>query len=253
MSFTGKVIIVTGASSGIGADAARHLAKLGGQLSIVGRNKDLLNGVADEIKKSGSSVPPLVIAADVTKDAELIINQTLKHFGKLDVLINNAGIYQSDSANNFDVTLFDKILNTNLRAVTILTSLAVPHLEKTKGNIVNVSSVAGIKSLPSTLSYCISKAALDQFTKCVALDLAPKGIRVNSVNPAMIRTPIFEKTGLNASQVEEMIVEGKALHPIGRIGEVSDTSDAIAYVACDSASFITGILLPVDGGWLAAK
>jgi len=252
MSFTGKVIIVTGASSGIGADAARHLAKLGGQLSLVGRNKDLLNGVADEIRNSGSSVPPLVIVADVTKDAERIINQTVKHFGKLDVLVNNAGIAGiagSDSINNFDVTQFDNILNTNLRAVAILTALAVPHLEKTKGNIVNISSVAGMKSLPATLSYGMSKAALDQFTKCVALDLAPKGIRVNSINPAAIRTPIFGKIGWTSSQVEEFA----ATHPIGRIGEVSDTSDAIAYVASDSASFITGILLPVDGGWLAAK
>lgn len=250
MSFAEKVILVTGASSGIGADAARHLAKLGGKLCLVGRNEKLLNEVAEEIKVSGSLVQPLVIVADVAKDAERIISEAVKHFGKLDVLINNAGIYQKDSADDFNITQFDDILNTNLRAVAILTSLAVPHLEKTKGNIVNVSSIAGLKPLKATLSYCVSKAALDQFTKCAAVDLAPKGIRVNSINPAMIRTPILGKTGLRADEVEKLIEAGKGFHPIGRIGETSDTSVAIAYVACDSASFITGVLLPVDGGYM---
>lgn len=251
MSFIQKVILVTGASSGIGADAAKHLAKLGGKLSIVGRNEKLLNEVAEEIKTSVGSVKPLVIVADVTKDAERIISETVNHFGQLDVLVNNAGIYQQDSVVDFKVTVFDDILNTNVRAAAILTSLAVPHLEKTKGNIINVSSIAGVKALKTTTSYCISKAALDQFTKCVAIDLAPKGIRVNSINPAMIRTPIFEKLGLNAKETEQLMDSAKAVHPIGRIGEPSDTSAAIAYLASDAQSFITGIILPVDGGFLA--
>ncbi|XP_037043479.1 3-oxoacyl-[acyl-carrier-protein] reductase FabG-like [Bradysia coprophila] len=250
MSFTDKVIIVTGASSGIGADAAKHLAKLGGKVCLVGRNEKLLKNVAEEIKTSGSLVQPLVIVADVTKDAEQIIGDAVNHFGKLNVLVNNAGILQSDSVSNFSITQFDDIFNTNLRAVAILTSLAVPHLEKTKGNIVNVSSVAGLKAFPGILSYCISKAALDQFTKCVALELASKGVRVNSINPAMIRTPIFEKTGMSVEEADKRMEAGKDVHPIGRIGEPSDTSEAIAYLASDSASFITGVLFPVDGGFL---
>lgn len=250
MSFTDKVIIVTGASSGIGAGAAKYLAELGGKVCLVGRNEKLLNEVADEIKKSKSLVHPLVIVADVTKDAERIIDQTVNHFGKLDVLVNNAGIYQRDNADSFDVTVYDEILNTNLRAALILTSLAVPHLEKTKGNVVNISSIAGLKSIGGALSYCMSKAALDQFTKCAANDLAPKGIRVNSINPAMIRTPIFGKSGLSTEETEKLMEMGKSTHPIGRIGETLDTSAAIAYVASDSASFITGILLPVDGGFM---
>lgn len=249
MSFTNKVIIVTGSSSGIGADAARHLAKLGGKVCLVGRNEKLLNQVADEIKISGSPVP-LVIVADVTKDAEHIISQAVNHFGKLDVLINNAGIYQTDNVNDFNIKLFDDLFNTNVRAVTILTSLAVPYLEKTKGNIVNISSVAGLKAIKGGTSYCVSKAALDQYTKCAAIDLAPKGIRVNSINPAMIRTPIFEKLGLSAAEAGKLMEQSKTVHPIGRIGEPLDTSVAIAYVASDSASFITGVLLPVDGGYM---
>ncbi|XP_037043478.1 3-oxoacyl-[acyl-carrier-protein] reductase FabG-like [Bradysia coprophila] len=250
MSFTDKVIIVTGASSGIGADAAKHLAKLGGKVCLVGRNEKLLKNVAEEIKTSGSLVQPLVIVADVTKDAERIIGDAVNHFGKLNVLVNNAGIFQGDSVSNFSITQFDDIFNTNLRAVAILTSLAVPHLEKTKGNIVNISSVAGLKVFPGALSYCISKAALDQFTKCIALELASKGIRVNSINPAMIRTPILEKTGISAEEADQRMEAGKDMHPLGRIGEPLDTSEAIAYVASDSASFITGVLFPVDGGFL---
>lgn len=250
MNFTGKVIIVTGASSGIGADAAKHLSKLGGKLCLVGRNEKRLNGVADEIGKSGAIEQPLVILADVTTDAERIINESVNHFGKLDILINNAGVFESDNIFNFKATLLDELFNINLRAVAILTSLAVPHLEKTKGNIVNISSVAGMKAMNDNLSYSISKAALDQFTKCVALKLAPKGIRVNSINPGMIKTPTFEKDVRSSDELPEFFENAKKIYPMGRIGEQSDTSAAIAFVASDSASFITGVLLPCDGGFL---
>ncbi|KAG4065567.1 hypothetical protein HA402_001231 [Bradysia odoriphaga] len=232
----------------IGADAAKHLAKLGGKLCLVARNEKLLKIVSEEIIACGSLVQPLVVVADVTKDSERIIQETVKHFGKLDVLVNNAGIYQLDTMINFNITQFDAMLNTKL--IAILTSLAVPYLEKTKGNIVNVSSVAGMRAIPGMLNYCISKAALDQFTKCVALELAPKGIRVNSINPAMIRTPLFEKTGISSAEADREMEAGKNTHPMGRIGEPIETSEAIAYLASDSASFITGVLLPVDGGYM---
>lgn len=242
MSFSGKVALITGASSGIGADAARHLAKLGANVSIVGRNEKRLNEVADQIIKAGSPMP-FPIVADVTKDAERIINETIKHFGQLDILVNNAGIFSLDSVIDFDVNEFDRLLNTNLRSVIVLTNLAVPHLEKTKGNIVNVSSDAGLKPFDDYTSYCITKAGLDQFTKCSAITLSSKGIRVNSINPATIRTPIFDTIGIDADKYCE---EDKKNYLVGRVGEVSDTSNAIAYLA--SETFIDGVLLPVDGG-----
>ncbi|KAG4068817.1 hypothetical protein HA402_004965 [Bradysia odoriphaga] len=247
MSFTGQVVIVTGGSSGIGADAARHLADLGASVAIIGRNEQRLNAVAEQIIQAGSP-KPLQIVADITKDAEGIINETIKHFGRLDVLVNNAGIVNSDSVIGFDVDNFDRILNTNLRSAMILTSLAVPHLEKTNGNVVNISSVAGIKALGMYTSYCISKAGLDQFTKCAAITLGPKGIRVNSVNAGLVRTPIFNTIGVTDADVEKFFEDRSKDYLVGRVGEVSDTSSAIAYLA--SAPFITGILLPVDGGSL---
>lgn len=248
MSFKGKVILITGASSGIGADCARHLARLGGKVAIIGRNVERLNDVAEEIKNNGSPTP-LSIVGDVTQDAQRIIDDTIKHFGQLDVLVNNAGILIQDNvAESFNIEEFDRIWNTNLRSVAILTHLAVPYLEKTKGNIVNISSIAGLMSFANTLAYCVSKSALDQFTKCCAIDLAPKKIRVNAINPAMIRTPIFGALGLDSAGTEQLFKDSVEQYLVGRIGEVSDTSAAIEYLASDSASFLTGLLLPVDGG-----
>src|ERR1044071_9508340 len=153
MSFKGKVVLITGASSGIGADAARHLAQLGAKVSIVGRNEERLKEVAKEIKKCGC-VEPLPIVADITKDAERIVSETVKHFGQLDVLINNAAFAISDNAADANLSEFDRLFDTNVRAVINLTKLCVPHLEKTKGNVVNVSSGAGVKPFPNYMSYC---------------------------------------------------------------------------------------------------
>lgn len=243
MSFTGKVVLISGASSGIGADAARHLAKLGANVVIVGRNQKRLQEVADQIISAGSP-KPLPIVADVTKDAKLIIDETIKHFGKLDVLVNNAGIFISDTITDFNVSEYDRLMDTNLRSILVLTHLAVPHLEKTKGNIVNVSSESGINAHDIFLSYCISKAGLNHFTKCAAIGLASKGIRVNAINPGDIRTPIFETVGI--TEPNAFFETLKEQYLVGRIGEVSDTSAAIEYLA--SQSFVNGILLPVDGG-----
>lgn len=248
MSFEDKVILITGASSGIGADAARHLAKLGGSVAIVGRNEERLNGVAEEIINAGSP-SPLAIVADIMEDTDRIIEETINHFGKLDVLINNAGILIVDTICNFKDDDFDRVWKTNVRSAAILTKLAIPYLEKTRGNVINISSIAALKGFSYSLSYCVSKAALDQFTRCSAIELAPKGIRVNSINPGVINTPIFE-TAVGADETAQFIEDITPKYPIGRLGELSDSSNAIAFLANDTASFITGISLPVEGGFL---
>lgn len=253
MAFEGKVILITGASSGIGADAARHLAKLGASVAIVGRNESQLKEVAEQIKECESSPKPLVIVADVTKDAERIVDETINEFGKLDVLINNAGIATIDTIIEVDLVNFDRIIDTNVRSVINLTKLCVPHLEKTKGNVLNVSSIAGLKGIRNSMSYCISKAAITQFTKCCALDLAAKGIRVNAIAPSVIRTPIFGKDFIPCEKIERYFAHFEKKYPVGRIGEVSDTSSAISYLADNqTASFLTGVVLPVDGGCMVA-
>lgn len=252
MIFKDKVILVTGASSGIGAGAARHLAKLGGKVALVGRNEKRLNAVTNRIVSDGSPVP-LAIVADVTVDAERIINETIEYFGKLDVLINNAGIsVGGEPFFETDIAVFDSVMNTNVRSIVLLTQLAVPHLEKTKGNIVNICSIAALAVVPNATFYNISKATLEQLTKCCAFEFGSRGIRVNSINPSVIKTTVFEQLATHNEQFKQHEAELCNTFPLRRIGEVSDVSAAIAYLASDSASFVTGANILVDGGALRA-
>jgi NAD(P)-dependent dehydrogenase (short-subunit alcohol dehydrogenase family) len=185
MNFDGKVVIVTGASSGIGAQTARDFAKLGASLVLVGRQLENLKKVAEDC---GNSEKILMVQADVTveDDTKRIIDETIKKFGKIDVLLNNAGVIENGTIETTSIEQYDRVMNTNMRSIYHLTMLAVPHLVKTEGNIVNISSVCGVRSFPGVLAYNISKAAVEQFTKCVALELAPKKVRCNSVAPGKV-------------------------------------------------------------------
>ncbi|XP_054728384.1 uncharacterized oxidoreductase TM_0325-like [Anastrepha obliqua] len=248
MSFNGKVVIVTGASSGIGAATAKAFAIRGAKIALVGRNVDNLKAVESDCKAANSNAELLLIPADVTVDAERIINKTVDEFGQLDVLVNNAGILAYGSILDIDVEQFDSLLNTNLRSIFLLTKLAAPHLIKTQGNIVNVSSVAGTRTFPNTSSYCTSKAAVDQFTRCIALDLASKNVRVNAVNPGVVVTDIHARSGMTEEAYADYMRRAKETHALGRVGTTKEVADTIAFLASDEATFITGATVPVDGG-----
>ncbi|XP_014101139.2 uncharacterized oxidoreductase TM_0325-like [Bactrocera oleae] len=248
MSLAGKVVIVTGASSGIGAATAEAFAKQGSKVVLVGRNETNLKATEAACKAANSKAELLSFIADVTVDAERIINTTIEKFGQLNVLVNNAGVGERGSILDIDVDHFDRILNTNLRAVFLLTKFAAPHLVKTQGNIVNVSSVAGLRSFPGGLVYCTSKAALDQFTRCNALDLAPMNVRVNAVNPGVIITDIHRRSGWSEAEYATFLEHSKSTHALGRVGDANEVADAILFFASDSSSFITGATLPIDGG-----
>lgn len=142
----------------------------------------------------------------------------------------------------------DNIMNINVRSVFHLTKLAVPYLIATRGNIVNVSSVNGMRSFPGVLAYNMSKSALDQFTQCVALELADKQVRVNSVNPGVVITNIHKRGGMDEESYAKFLEHSKTTHALGRAGTVQEIADAIAFLASDRSTFITGALLPVDGG-----
>lgn len=247
MSFTGKVILITGASSGIGAATAKHFAGLGATLALAGRNLDNLKKVASDC--STKSIP-LLLTGELTneRDTKTILDKTIEHFGKLDVLVNNAGILESGTIENTSLEQYDRVMNTNVRSIYQLTMLAVPHLIKTKGNIVNVSSVNGIRAFPGVLSYCVSKAAVDQFTRCVALELASKQVRVNSVNPGVTISNLQKRGGLNQEQYEAFLKRSEETHALGRPGKPEEVARTIAFLASDNASFITGATIPVDGG-----
>jgi len=246
MAFTGKVVLITGASSGIGAETAKKLAAQGARLILSGRNVESLKSVAETCGANNA----FVVAGDVTKesDNENLISETIKKYNRLDVLINNAGILESGTIETTSLEQFDRVMSTNIRSIYNLTMLAVPHLIKTQGNIVNVSSVNGIRSFPGVLAYNISKAAVDQFTRCVALELALKNVRCNSVNPGVTVTNLHKRSGMTDEAYSKFLEHSKTTHALGRPGQVSELADAISFLASDAASFITGASLPCDGG-----
>lgn len=251
--FSNKVVVITGASSGIGAETALEFSKLEANLVLCGRNIENLNNVAKKCEEhSPKKITPFIVSADMNKenDVENIIHSTIEHFGKLDVLVNNAGVLESGTIENTSLAQYDRVMNTNVRGPYHLTMLAVPHLLKSKGNIVNVSSVTGLRSFPNVLAYCMSKSALDQFTRCVALELAPKGVRVNAVNPGVITTGLHKKGegSMNDEQYEAFLKKCAETHALGRPGDAKEVASVITFLASDAASNITGATLPVDGG-----
>lgn len=250
MDFKDKVVLITGASSGIGAGAAELFATKGAWLVLVGRNAENLNAVAAKCSPTHGAPEPLQIVADITKEADVerIIATTIEKYNRLNVLVNNAGILERGTIENTTLAQYDSIMNTNVRSIFHLTQLAVPHLVAVKGNVVVVSSVNGIRSFPGVIAYNISKSAVDQFTRCVALELAPKGVRVNSVNPGVIVTSIHKRGGLDDEAYTKFLEHSKTTHALGRVGDVKETAAAIVFLASDGASFITGVQLPVDGG-----
>ncbi|XP_056013722.1 3-oxoacyl-[acyl-carrier-protein] reductase FabG-like [Ostrea edulis] len=245
----GKVALITGASSGIGAGTAILFCKLGAEVAITGRDVDNLNKTAAECENENEK-KPFTLSGDLTKEdfVKRLVEETVKHYGKLDILVNNAGIWRPGS---IETTLeqFDEIMNTNVRAIYHLTMLAVPHLVQTKGNIVNVSSAVSFRSIEGMLPYCMSKSAIDQFTKCTAIELSPKQVRVNSVNPGLLATAIFKRSGLDEESCQMILESAKITHALGRLAHVEEVANGIAFLASDSASYITGVQFLVDGGF----
>lgn len=249
-AFEGKVVLVTGASSGIGAATAVQFSQAGASVVLVGRNEENLEDVRTQCKSAGSG-DHFVIIADLRDPAQVesVVTKTIAKFNRLDVLVNNAGAGRYGGIQDFTMEDFDWIMNLILRSVVQLTKLATPHLIKTKGNIVNVSSVAGLNAFAGVSTYCMSKAALDQFTKCTALDLGPSGVRVNSVNPAVIVTEFHKALGMSDKDYEEYLANCSRSYPLKRAGKAEEVASAILYLASErSAAFITGVLFPVSGG-----
>ncbi|KAI6237162.1 hypothetical protein M3Y95_00236200 [Aphelenchoides besseyi] len=254
VNLSGKTALITGASSGIGWATSILFKKLGATLLITGRNQERLNALESELKKIDTEGKVHLVTADLGREEDInkIVDALKKTYGRLDVLVNNAGILESGTIENTNLESFDRVMNVNLRSVFYLTQLVVPLLEETKGAVVNVSSVNGIRSFPGVLAYNISKAGLDQLTRCSALELAPKGIRVNSVNPGVTVTNLHVRSGMDAERYEAFLQRSKETHPLGRAGTADECASAIAFLSSSSASFTTGCSFPVDGGRHAA-
>ena len=239
---------MTGATSGIGRATALRFAEEGARVAAVGRDEAEVGRVVAEIEGRGGAA--LAVRADVTNegDARRAVEETAAAFGGLDVLVNAAGIISNGTVETTALADWDAMMAVNLRAVFHLMQLAAPHLERRPGSVVNVSSVTGLRAFPGVLAYCVSKAGVDQLTRCAALELAPKGVRVNAVNPSVVVTDIHRRGGMDEEAYAAFLENSKRTHPLGRVGSAAEVAELVLFLASDRASWITGATHSIDGG-----
>ena len=239
---------MTGATSGIGRATALLLARDGARVLATGRKPEALAKLESEAEKLPGSIT--ASAGDVTDGAfrAELVAAAVASLGGLDILVNAAGILATGDWQATSLEAWDLMMDVNLRAVFALSQLAIPHLKETRGTIVNVSSVTGTRAFPNVLAYCVSKAGVDQLTRCLALELAPHGVRVNAVNPGVVRTNLHRAGGMEEERYRAFLEHSTTTHPLGRVGEPEDVARAIAFLASDESGWITGETLSVDGG-----
>ena len=244
----GKVAVITGASSGIGRATAMRFAPEGAKVALVARSAAKLAEVAAEINATGGTA--MAVPADVTQegDIERVVSATVEAFGGIDVLVNAAGIISTGTVEETSLEAWDYMMNVNVRAPFYLIQRALPYLAERQGNVVNVSSVTGLRSFPGILSYCTSKAAVDQLTRCIALETASKGVRVNAINPGVVVTMLHRSGGMGDAAYDAFLEHSKTTHPLGRVGEPEEAADLIYFLSSTQAGWITGATIPIDGG-----
>jgi NAD(P)-dependent dehydrogenase (short-subunit alcohol dehydrogenase family) len=238
-----KVAIVTGGGSGLGFAIAEKFISSGITTIIAGRNMEKLQTAKEQL---GDLCFP--IACDLTSLSSIpsFVEAVLQRFGQIDILVNNAGINQKKEFTEVTDEEFQNIITTNICAVFALSREVVKHmLEKGSGNIINISSMAAQYGLPKVIAYTASKTAIDGMTRAMAVELSPKGIRVNAIAPGFIYSAMTEKA-LNSDPERKAKVFGRT--PMGHMGEPNDIGEAALFLAGDAAKYITGVILPVDGG-----
>lgn len=246
MKLQNKVAIVTGASKGIGASIAKHLAAEGASVVVnYASSKAGADKVVSEIKKNGGNA--IAVKADVANKAEVesLFNAAKKEFGKLDILINNAGVYEVLPIEKVTDEHFYKMINLNVLGLIYATQEAIKHFDSAGGSIVNISSLASTFTPANMSVYSATKAAVDALTKSLSKELGPRNIRVNSINPGMVETEGVQAAGFAENGFKQQV---EAQTPLGRIGQVEDVSPAAVFLASPDSKWITGETWILAGG-----
>jgi NAD(P)-dependent dehydrogenase (short-subunit alcohol dehydrogenase family) len=240
-------MLVTGATSGIGRACARALGREGARVLAVGRRRERLEALQAELRSAGGDAH--VFAGDLREEASsgACVEEAVSRFGGLDGLVNAAGIIGPGSAVGTPAAEWRRMMGSNVDTIVHLTSAAAPELIKRKGAVVNISSVAGLRPYPNLAAYCVSKAAVDMFTRCAALDLAPHGVRVNAVNPGVVVTELHTVTNA-VPDYAGFLERSKSTHPLGRVGQPEEIASLVLFLLSDEAGWITGGTYSIDGG-----
>ncbi len=241
--FQGKVVVVTGSTRGIGAEIAREFARRGARVVVSGRNEERLRQMEQELREMGAEA--IGVVADVGKmdQAQHLINRAVEEFGRVDVLVNNAGITRDNLLMRMKEEEWDQVIETNLKGTfNCIKSVTRQMMKQRAGRIINITSVVGQMGNAGQANYAASKAGIIGLTKSVAKELASRSITCNAVAPGFI------ETDMTAVLSDEVVASLKAQIPLGRLGNVSDVARVVAFLASEDASYITGQVVNVDGG-----
>ncbi len=246
--FNNKVVLITGAASGIGRAMAHAFAVQGARLALADVDQNGLQETVDHVKDMGNEA--IAIAADVSKakDVKHMVDVTVDHYGHLDVACNNAGI-EGQQAPTAECTEenWDRVIDINLKGVWLCMKYEIPQMvEEGGGAIVNTASVAGLVGFGNIAAYVASKHGINGLTKTAALEYATQGLRVNSICPGAIETPMIDRFTQGSEEAREQF---HAMHPLGRMGKPEEVAAAAIWLCSEEASFITGHAMPVDGGF----
>lgn len=245
INLKGRVAIVTGAARGMGEAIAIELARYGANVVV----SDVLPGESTVKKIKALKRDSIYVKTDVSNENEVknLIDETIKKFKRIDILVNDAGIYKNSPSLNVSEEEWERTIHVNLKGVFLCSREALKHMKR-GGNIVNISSVAAMVGFPQAAAYCASKGGVRSLTKSLAAEFGNKGIRVNSIHPGVIDTPMTK--GLKNSKMEKMTL---LKIPLNRIGKPIDIANAVVFISSDAASYITGEELIVDGGWSSSS